>query len=167
MRYLYIFIIFILYSCSKNIGETKIISFDVQNEIKDIEESNVISDYRIVKLNSDDSCGMIGNIDKILLFDDKIYIADLTNTLTVYVYNINGNFINKINRHGQSNSEYIQLSSIFIDSDDKTFNLLSRYPSKILSFDIDGKEIQSIKNINTKMKTYFEGKNEYNDFTQV
>lgn len=151
MRYLYILTLLVLCSCSKDIDEVKIISFDIRNDIKEIQDAGIISDYRVVKLESNDSCGIIGQIDKIILFKDRIYIADFSNTLTVYIYDTTGNYINKINRRGRSRNEYTQLRSMFINQNDSTINLLSRNPTKILSFDLDGREIQTIQKLNKNL----------------
>lgn len=134
----------VLCSCSKSIDNTKIISFNIQNNIKEIKESGIISDYRVIKLKNNDTCGIIGQIDKIILFEDKIYIADLSNSLTVYIYDTTGNYINKISRRGHSNNEYNQLSTIFIDYYKRTLNLLTRHPTKILSFDLNGEVTPTI-----------------------
>lgn len=144
MKYLYVLVFIVLCSCTKSTDRTKIISFDIQNSIKEIKESGIISDYRVLKLKSNDTCGIIGQIDKVILFEDKIYIADLSNSLAVYIYDTSGNYINKISRRGHSSTEYNQLSTMFIDYNKRTLNLLTRHPTKILSFDLNGKGTPTI-----------------------
>ena len=52
-------------------------------------------------------------------------------------FNLQGKLLHKISRKGRGAEEYLQLSDMFIDSRNRTLNLLSRIDEKLLVFDVD------------------------------
>ena len=98
--------------------------------------------FRCIQLETDTTV-LIGSVIKVLYEDNRIYITD-RNGKNVFIFDGEGNFINKIYRYGQGPEEYTYVRDIFYDSREKTINLLAYGGSsktKIMAFDADGKEL--------------------------
>lgn len=143
-------IIVILISCKKSSEIVKCNSI-IDIQINDIDKDNCISmtkdkyfkSFRYIQLETDTSM-LIGRVDKIVLGDERIYIADSRSTQTLFIFDKNGNFVNKINCYGEGPMEYQELTDIFYDEQEKTINILSyvgRSNYKIMVFDKDGDKL--------------------------
>src|SRR5690554_431203 len=92
---------------------------------------------------------LISNAKKIIIYNDKkIYIQDFINSL--YVFDINGKFIQKIRKQGQGPKEYIQLAGFDVDNHGNIY-ILDYH--KILKFDPDG-NFEFSKNLNFSTKKF-------------
>ena len=113
------------------------------NEMKDISETRSLffKSFRRIQLETDTSM-LIGNIDKIILNGDRIYIIDKNITSSIFIFNQNGRFVNKISRKGEGPNEYINLHDMFYDKIENTINIISWAGNgsqyKIMSFNRDG-----------------------------
>ncbi|MDR0558997.1 MAG: 6-bladed beta-propeller [Prevotellaceae bacterium] len=107
-----------------------------------IGDIGIIKDMDIINLDCEE---VFSNIDKIIRYRNRIYIMDNSQTYSIYIFDISGNFVGSISRQGQGPEEYVQLSDIFIDSTKSTLNVVSRVDKKILEFDLDGKQCLKIK----------------------
>lgn len=119
------------------------VKFDL-DVVKDIQEANLIESPKLVKLSITNENSVIGDIDDVIYYKDRIYIADYYSTESVFVFSDTGEFIAKIDRRGHAGDEYVDLRRIFIDEKNNTLNLYARLPSKIFTFDLDGKELKSV-----------------------
>ncbi len=132
---------FMMVSCASSIDEVaeQIIRIDNNSfeSPSSIHTKGIIKDIRLVSLSQDSVA--IGNIDNIIINDSLIYILDSTQKQCVYIYNLSGRYLRTISRQGRGNAEYVRLSDIFIDKDNKTLNLLSRNDRRLLVFDSEGK----------------------------
>ncbi|WP_270542346.1 6-bladed beta-propeller [Butyricimonas paravirosa] len=119
---------------------TTCINFDFTQRMKDIHSIDLIKNYKLIPLETRDSV-IIGKIDKAILYKDQIYIATFHRDQAVYIFNLQGKFLHKINTIGRGPEEYLQLSDIFIDENNQTLNLLSRIDAKLLTYDINNLNI--------------------------
>lgn len=142
MRKLHYIIILIicLSGCKHENTNTQCIYFDFTRHMKDIHTTDLIKDYKLIPLETRDSV-IIGKIDKAILYKDRIYIAIFHREQAVYIFNLQGKFLHKINKIGRGPEEYLQLSDIFIDQNNQTLNLLSRIDAKLLTYDINNLNI--------------------------
>ncbi len=120
------------------------IHVDNIDDAEDIEvtKDKYIKSFRCIQLETDTTV-LIGSVIKVLYEDNRIYITD-RNGKNVFIFDGEGNFINKIYRYGQGPEEYTYVRDIFYDSREKTINLLAHGGSsktKIMAFDADGKEL--------------------------
>ena len=137
----YILLIGLLVSCSSDNNECTI-TIKPTLEAASIETAGIIGDMQLIRLETNEDC-LIGDIDKIIATDDRLYIADFSLTQNVFIFDLTGKYINKIARRGRSQNEYNSLQDIFFNKEDNTINLLSRGKSKILKFDKDGGFIET------------------------
>ena len=129
----------LMFSCSEKTDSVATISFNPKAKKRSVFETGVIKDIKLIKLESD-SC-IIGKIDKILRNDSLLYILDRYIAKEVFIFTIEGKFVNKISRQGHGKYEYIRLWDIFFDKGSNTLCLLSDYDQKIISFTPDGKKV--------------------------
>lgn len=118
-------------------------------EVNDLNDNTCISttkgqyfkSFHRVQLESDTNT-LVGNIDKVILSKDRIYIMDAKSTKAIFIFDKFGKFVNKITRKGQGPDEYIELLNMFYDEYENTINIISysgiagRF--KIMSFDKEG-----------------------------
>lgn len=124
-----------MYSCEKKkTQDEKVIHFDLEQEVLNIHSTSLIKDCKIIPLETNDSV-LIGSIDKVIVDQDKLYVGDFSKTHSVYVFDLQGNFQQKISRQGRGPEEYLSLYDMFIDPHTGELNLLSRIDRKLLAFD--------------------------------
>ena len=134
------FIVFFL-SCKKNVPNT-----DVESEtskiitLSSIEESFQDTTYfkkpKITVLETTDESLLTERIDRIITDDSLLFIFD-GRLRQVFVFDITGKFINKIDRKGQGPNEYVQICDFTIDTDKKQIILSADIPSKLMYFTYD------------------------------
>lgn len=109
---------------------------------KNIHDIGLIRDVEVISLDCDEV--IIGPIDKVIKFGSMIYILDKSQNNSIYIFDVKGNYINSISKHGNGPDEYIQLTDIFIDSMDSSLNIVSRVDEKIFKYDSRGEELKGI-----------------------
>lgn len=142
--YFYLFLgVFALQACKESNPRKEVLSFDLEQERVSLSDLDLIADYEIVPLQTTPET-KIGKIDKVIKTDDRIYVLDANKAKAVFVFDNDGKSISTINRFGSANDEYLQLSDICVDEENGSLLLLSRMPSKILHFNIDGDSLLKI-----------------------
>ncbi|MDR0948644.1 MAG: 6-bladed beta-propeller [Lachnospiraceae bacterium] len=128
-------------ACSSNdkVQDGKTIRFDFEKPYADPFQTGLFRNIRVLNLECEEV--LFGEIDKIVRFNDRIYLLDDRVTRSVIIYDTNGQFVNQISRYGEGPDEYFQLMDIFIDPKDATLNLVSRADRKILTYDLDGRNL--------------------------
>lgn len=127
------------------VNTIKIKDKDLDNPICISEtKTQYFKSFYLIQLESDTNM-LIGHVDKIILNDDRIYVVDSRVTYSIFIFNRQGKFINKIANRGQGNEEYINIRDAFFDYSEKTINILSWSGSKnrfkIMSFDYNGNKL--------------------------
>ena len=84
---------------------------------------------------SDES--IIGSIDKVIVFEERIYILD-KQTLSLFVFDMEGNYLHKIASVGQGPGEYTQLDFFDIDRESRHIVLTDLMDYWIMWFDLNG-----------------------------
>ena len=102
-----------------------------------------IDTLKIVKLELSDE-SMIGTIDKLEIYDDKIFILDWK-TLSLFVFDISGKYLFKINAVGQGPEEYAQLEFFGIDRENNQIVLADCWEYFVMRYDMNGKFISRHK----------------------
>ncbi|MDR0572675.1 MAG: 6-bladed beta-propeller [Tannerella sp.] len=134
-------LLLLLISCSdkqSNDFETQI-TVDYKN-LSEVRLSEYVEDVSVVKLETSGDC-IIGNIAKIQLYEDRIYILDdLSNA--VYIFDKNGAFTGCLNRRGAGPGEYVLLKDMCVS--EKGILVLDFSTQSLLLYDF---------NFNLKEKT--------------
>lgn len=124
-----IFAIF-LFSCKQSINPQ-----EAKNTFHiDINRHDSIScffdNYQIIPLETTQAC-LIGDISKIQINDNKIYILDKKQS-TIFIFDSHGKYINKIHRQGRAPEEYLSITDFNIYQNN--IYCLSRANRKILAY---------------------------------
>lgn len=149
----FMFLHFFFISCGEKsaIKESEIIK-SVETEIikivdihanTHIDISSLLDTIKYVKLELTEE-SIIGYIQKITIYEDRIYILD-TQTSSLFVFDINGNYLFKIDRRGAGPEEYIQLDFFDIDFRNNEIMLTDLMGYWVMKYDMDGNFISREK----------------------
>lgn len=97
----------------------------------------IIDSVYYIKLETNPDC-LIGSIDKILFFNDKILIIENLQRKSVLMFNDNGKFVKKIGTEGRGPGEYVTIRDVALDINNKSIVFLDDYGGKLLFYDLDG-----------------------------
>src|SRR5690606_3922855 len=126
-------IILLLLSCSSNEKTSSGFEYhiDKHHVIDIIHSSQLLESYEYIALEKRNDA-IIGNVDKLKVFDEKLFILSENQ---VFVYDFYGKFLFKIDRSGRGPGEYLKINNISLDS-----NILYIYDNaqyRILLFNAD------------------------------
>ena len=94
-------IIILLSGCrTKPSGVSRCIHFDFTQEMKDVHTMGLLKDCTIVPLETNDSV-LIGEIDKVIFYETRLYVATFSPEQAVYIFNLQGKLLHKISRKGR------------------------------------------------------------------
>lgn len=96
-----------------------------------------------IKLESNQNC-FIGKVEKLIITDNEVIIADKSIARAVYVFNLDGTFRTKISQQGRGPQEYLEISDVFVMNDNSEISVLDNENNRIVSFDCYGKFLYSI-----------------------
>ena len=91
--------------------------------------------YVVLELTDE---SLIGSIDKIVIYEERIYILD-TKTHSLFVFDMDGAYIHKIARVGQGPGDYTQIDFFDIDIKKKQIVLTDLMSYWVMRYDLDGK----------------------------
>ena len=98
---------------------------------------------RYIPLETTDDC-LIGGINKVLIKNERIYVADFSRTASLFIFDLNGKFLFKINKRGQGPGEYLVFGDFDIQTNGDIY-IFDQHRQKFLIYSPDGKYIQEIK----------------------
>ena len=104
-------------------------------EISLVEYANFVIEKKYVYLESNE---LIGNIDELVIFKDKIYILDNSVKERIFIFDLTGKLIKIIDNQGRGPREYIGLSHISIDSLNNELLANDRLQTGIIHYTLDG-----------------------------
>ncbi|HTO16511.1 MAG TPA: 6-bladed beta-propeller [Edaphocola sp.] len=120
--------------------------------------SNFVDSITFIKLETNNN-EIISNITKVQLFNDKIFILDRDRN-SIFVFDKNGSFIEKVQNIGRGPGEYLQLVDFEINNQGI---FLLDYPNNILHYNF---QLEYLQNINL-MELYTFTFNYYKDMFWV
>ena len=101
-------------------------------KIEKVKLSDVFSDLRFVKLELSEN-SMIGKINQIEVFNDKIYIIDSEKTNSLYVFSQTGKLLEKIEGNDSAVGRFLSPHSFWIDKSGFLF-ILDIFQGKLLKY---------------------------------
>lgn len=125
----------ILHSCNEQTPNTKTekISVNLNQSGDTIRLTDLFSSVKTVRLETNEQ-SIIGEFNKILLYQDTLYISTGTEILT---FDIEGSFIHKHAMHGKGPGEYLSISDILIDPKKQHIIILDATAQKIIEYDMN------------------------------
>ena len=115
---------------------TQVISISPNKDNAFIDISPYLDTLKYVKLELTDE-SMIGLIDRIIIFEDRIYIHD-SKTLSLFIFDMEGRYLFKIAKFGQGPGEYAQLDFFDIDRESRHIVLSDLTNYWVMRYDLDG-----------------------------
>jgi hypothetical protein len=161
-------LLFLLFSCQNNsIIEDKIYSeFDVEfnKNVKNIDDLSFVKSAKLVFLEND---RLIGNIKKLYIHDNKIYIWDNVAD-KIFVFDTSGKYCFSLSGKGMGPNEYISITSFCYSKTDNNIFILDTKKRKIFCFSgQDGKFLykEDIEHVPISIESDLEKLYFYNPFT--
>ena len=104
--------------------------------------ADFIADYRYVPLGT--TRQPVGNIDQLLVTDDRIIVVDKERAQTVFIFDLNGNPCAEIYRLGRGPQEYYHIDHVTLTPGEKPqLAILDGRGNKVLFYDLDGRFVNS------------------------
>lgn len=110
------------------------IKVEDKNEIT--RQDQLIAETRYVPLETG-SNSILGNIDKIEIWNDTIVISDSNND-QILTFDMSGKFLNKIGQKGRCPTCFFKIDDITIDRDSDLICILDTHQHKILKYSLSG-----------------------------
>ncbi len=144
-----IIVAFIMVSCKNrteyksDLDYTKIPAYDIK-ECNILKYSTIFDTIKFVKLETNDAC-LIGRIDKLIHYKSKFLILDKHIAKSIYVFDNEGKFIQKVGAIGRGPGQYIEPSFLTINYYSDEIMVFDNFSKKIISYDWDGKFLNMLK----------------------
>ena len=121
-----------------------VLDLDKAEKCDTLRFSDVFNSPRIILL--DDSVeSLLGDIDKVEIVDNNIFVLDGSVAKTLFMFNDKGRFIRKIGRLGNGKGEYISPIDFSFDRERMHIYILDRQQRRIHEYDYtSGEHIRSI-----------------------
>jgi hypothetical protein len=123
----------ILHSCNEQTPnkKTEEISVNLNQSGDTIRLTDLFSKIKSVRLETNEQ-SLMGEFNKILLYQDTLYIST---GIEIFVFDMNGKFIQKHAMHGKGPGEYLSISDILIDPEKQHIVILDATAQKIIEYD--------------------------------
>lgn len=97
---------------------------------KKLELSQIINVQKVINLETNDQ-SIIGKVDKIIRLKNHFYILDQRSANSVFIFDVNGKFINKIQGEGKGPEEILSPHDITINENLEELLVLDRRQKKV------------------------------------
>ncbi|GAB6013266.1 6-bladed beta-propeller [Viscerimonas tarda] len=94
-----------------------------------------LDSLRIVKLETNEE-SLIGSVSRLFIINNTLFVADYFKTKSIFAFDLQGNFLYKINKIGKGPGEYLNLNMVNID--EKHIAILDFHSWKIIRYDLSG-----------------------------
>ena len=111
-----------------------------------------IDSCTFIALQTDKNC-LIGSVSSIQCYDDKLFIEDIDGK-SILVFDLQGNFLNRVGTKGNGPSEYYVITTFYINEDEKSVVILDGYKRKSIHYDLEGNFIESIPIDNLPLRSF-------------
>lgn len=98
-----------------------------------------IDDVHFVQLSSDE---LIGNITKLQIFEDRIYVLDRFSAKKVFIFDMQGKLLKVIDDQGGGPKEYSQLGDMYINEDTREL-IIADLRGKYVHYNLNGEWLRS------------------------
>lgn len=103
---------------------------------EDMKVSDIFEDFKYISLESSEN-SLMGQYQGACIYENRIFIHDIETNM-VYIFTIQGKFINKVGKRGNGPGESFQPESMAIDPFRKQLLVYDTFMRKILYFTLDG-----------------------------
>ena len=130
-------LLFAIYACKEsNIQEDNSVNIHVRYNTNNINIGDYLQYDSYIVLETTEDC-LISQVDRIEFFNQRIYILD-SKVATIFIFDYKGKFLNKIDKKGSGEGEYIGIEDFVIDTKRNMIYLLDRIAGNIMQYDFSG-----------------------------
>lgn len=141
--YKYFILFLIITSCEPKEKNSNSFSIYFEPDNKIIKLSDISHIYEIIKLK-DDSSNVIGNIDKLICRNGRIYILDSYGSKSIFVFDETGELLLKINNVGKGPGEYLYPNDFDISDYNGEIHVLDTNLRKVIVYNKKGVYVREI-----------------------
>ena len=143
INYLAIFIVMVsTFACTSNVptyqGEIPCTTIHVDVSSPDFLTHNNVIDKKIIQLETTDE-SVFGDISKLLVADDRIFILDGQVAQGLFVFDMQGNFLFNVGRRGGGPGEFYSINDFFLDTLNRSISIYDANMRKLYYYDWTGK----------------------------
>lgn len=149
MKYIYILVVCVLFSCSPSVKNNQSDKNDlVSMDLSKMEERNLFLDEegrvkcKLLPLETNSEC-LIKWIEKIVIDDNYVFVKDMNKKLFVFDLNT-GRFLHQIGRMGGGPEELLSFYDFYVDKEQKQVCIYDGTRGAFLHFSYQG-DLQGIK----------------------
>lgn len=124
---------------SGNYSSVETITIDTENH-RFVSLDDIVEKVDFVRLETTDDC-IVGNISHLFFFDDKIIVADQLTSQSIFVFDINGKFLNRISHLGNGPHEYLDITDVDV-TPSGLIVIKDNVKDKLLFFEPNGKFVK-------------------------
>ena len=118
------------------------VNFNSPNPKESLSWSDVVSSVKYINL-SEGQNATIGNISSVRVTDNRIYVQDNPNK-QLLVYDLDGNYLMKIQRQGRGPGEYVSLTQFDVNETTGEITIMDLPSRKLLVYSDSGEFVRSI-----------------------
>jgi hypothetical protein len=122
----------------------------IENEYTDFYAN--IDSIKIIPLETTDK-SLIGNISRIFVIRDTLFIVDYYKTKSIFAFDMKGRYLYKINKTGNGPGEYLSINMVHIDH--STIQIIDWLSWKWIKYDLSG-NLQAEKKIEPNPSDFIE-----------
>ncbi len=146
--YNYCYALFFICACfgceEKNEENNAVKVIDIQSSVT-ANISDLFQEFKWVQLETNDSCFVGLFIEKIECYKDKIFLLNAHQSHSnILCFDMDGNFLFKIDRLGNGPGEYTYLGDFFIDKTQECI-VLQTLGNEFMQFDLEGNFIKKVR----------------------
>ena len=127
-------------------GEMRTITIGNSFSNSGINISEFVKDVKIIPLEFNKK-SILGKIQKIVIFQNDIYIQDGMNNEGVFKFDMNGKFISIIGKKGKGPGEHVSLTDFSLDPINKHLFIVDRAQGKLTEFSLPDDKFISDKHL--------------------
>jgi hypothetical protein len=101
-----------------------------------------LSGLRYIPLETSNEC-LIGHAYKVLIRDNKIFVADFHQSMAIFIFDMTGKYLSKISKRGQGPGEYISFNDFDIQTNGEIY-IHDNSGRKFLIYNQEGEYMREI-----------------------
>ena len=142
--YFTIFLFFIQSCSNKEISDYSLENVPLIIDIDSVKIVELkVNHVQYIPLETTDDC-LIGTASKVLIKNERIYVADFHMAMAIFIFDMTGKFLFKIDKRGQGPGEYIYFDDFDIQSNGDIY-IHDSWGKKFIIYSPEGKYIQDIR----------------------
>ncbi|MGV8096486.1 MAG: 6-bladed beta-propeller [Mangrovibacterium sp.] len=127
-------ILFFIYSCGLQNQHNQLDTIKISlHETPQIDVESIIESIDLVPLETNEDC-LISHVDKIKIYEDKVFVLDRGAGNIIVFSSITGKFISKVSKQGKGFGEYITIADFDINPKNGELYIIDGMTDKVLVF---------------------------------